>query len=74
LSGAVRREYERRVNSHALDETEEEAWQTVFASWLPGSGYQPDDRPCYELYHGDPTVEGKTGAFRCDLCLPVCAL
>jgi len=48
-----------------------DAWQTVFASWLPGSGYQPDDRPCYEIYRGDPTVDAKTRAFRCDLCLPV---
>jgi AraC family transcriptional regulator len=48
-----------------------EAWQSVFASWLPASGYQPDDRPCYELYRGDPSVDGKKGAFRCELCLPV---
>jgi AraC family transcriptional regulator len=47
------------------------AWERVFAAWLPGSGYQPDDRPCYELYRGDPTVDGAKGGFRCDLCLPV---
>jgi AraC family transcriptional regulator len=47
------------------------AWQSVFASWLPGSGYQPDDRPCYELYRGDPMVDGNARVFRCDLCLPV---
>jgi AraC family transcriptional regulator len=47
------------------------AWQSVFASWLPASGYQPDDRPCYELYRGDTAVEGPRGGFRCDLCLPV---
>ena len=46
-------------------------WMRVFASWLPGSGYQPDDRPCYELYRGDPMVDGKACVFRCDLCLPV---
>src|SRR5438093_1203785 len=48
-----------------------DAWQTVFASLLPGSGYQPDDRPCYELYRGDPDVDATTRTFRCDLCLPV---
>jgi AraC family transcriptional regulator len=48
-----------------------EAWETVFASWLPGSGYQPDDRLCYELYRADPGVDAKTRTFRCDLCLPV---
>ena len=47
------------------------AWESVFAAWLPGSGWQPDDRPCYELYRGNPMVAGKKGAFRCDLCLPV---
>jgi AraC family transcriptional regulator len=47
------------------------AWEQVFAAWLPGSGYQPDDRPCYELYGGDPTINGTQGSFRCDLCLPV---
>jgi len=49
----------------------EGAWDSVFAGWLPGSGYQPDDRPCYELYRGDPTVGGRPGVFRCELHLPV---
>jgi AraC family transcriptional regulator len=48
----------------------EGTWDRVFASWLPGSGYQPDDRPCYELYRGDPSVDGR-GTFRCELHLPV---
>jgi AraC family transcriptional regulator len=46
-------------------------WDRVFSSWLPNSGYQPDDRPCFELYRGDPTVGAKAGTFRCELCLPV---
>ncbi|MBI1847698.1 MAG: AraC family transcriptional regulator [Candidatus Rokubacteria bacterium] len=46
-------------------------WDRVFATWLPGSGWQPDDRPCFELYRGDPTVDEKAGSFRCDLLLPV---
>ena len=48
----------------------ESVWDRVFAGWLPGSGYQPDDRPCYELYRGDPSVDGR-GVFRCGLHLPV---
>ena len=48
----------------------ESAWDRVFATWLPGSGYQPDDRPCIEVYRG-PSVDATTGAFRCELCLPV---
>jgi AraC family transcriptional regulator len=30
------------------------AWNAVFGGWLPESGYQPADGPCYELYHGNP--------------------
>jgi len=26
----------------------EQAWNTVCGEWLPQSGYQPDDRPCFE--------------------------
>jgi transcriptional regulator GlxA family with amidase domain len=33
--------------------------------------WQPDDRPCYELYRGNPTVDATKGVFHCDLCLPV---
>jgi AraC family transcriptional regulator len=47
------------------------AWDALYRGWLPGSGYEPDDRPCFELYRGNPRVEGRPGAFRCDLCLPV---
>jgi AraC-like DNA-binding protein len=49
----------------------EGVWHDVFADWLPGSGYQPDDRACFETYRGAPPSGSKTGAFRCDLCLPV---
>ena len=49
----------------------ESAWHEVFADWLPESGYQPDDRACFETYRGAPPSDSKTDAFRCDLCLPV---
>src|SRR5262249_31699680 len=45
----------------------------AWAAWLPASGYQPDDRPCLEVYRGRTSAE-KTGIFSCDLCLPVRAL
>jgi len=48
----------------------EGVWDCVFARWLPGSGYEPDDRPCYEVYRGDPSVDGRD-VFRCELHLPV---
>ncbi len=31
----------------------EEAWQALMGGWLPESGYQPDDRMCYEVYLND---------------------
>lgn len=46
------------------------AWDRVYAQWLPTSGYQPDDRPCLELYRGD-AVDLTTGVVRCDLATPV---
>jgi AraC family transcriptional regulator len=31
-----------------------EAWDRLIGDWLPGSGYQPDDRLCYEVYLNNP--------------------
>ena len=31
-----------------------EAWDRLIGEWMPQSGYQPDDRPCYELYLNHP--------------------
>jgi AraC family transcriptional regulator len=45
-------------------------WDSVFRTWLPQSGFQPDDRPCFELYRGNPMVDDK-GTFRCELYMPV---
>jgi AraC family transcriptional regulator len=46
------------------------AWSTIMSGWLPASGYQPDDRLCYELFHNDCTThpEGKAIV---DICVPV---
>jgi AraC family transcriptional regulator len=47
----------------------------VYGVWLPESGYQPDDRQCYEKYiDTDPEAEmsdelGRT--FTVDICIPV---
>jgi AraC family transcriptional regulator len=46
-------------------------WDRVLSAWLPASGFEPDDRPCFEVYRGDPTIDGKKGTFRCELFLPV---
>ena len=52
------------------DDEYQEAWDWVFCNWLPESGYQPDDRPCFEMYHNDPKThpEGKSIV---DICIGV---
>jgi AraC family transcriptional regulator len=49
------------------------AWERFWTAWLPGSGYQPEDRPCLELR---PDFETSAGAnhVRCQLCLPIAPL
>jgi len=46
------------------------AWDTLFGSWLPQSGYQPDDRLCYELYQ-PPPEQHPEGKHVVDICIPV---
>jgi AraC family transcriptional regulator len=38
-----------------------DAWNAVYGGWLPESGYQPDERPCFETHLNDPEQhpEGK---------------
>ena len=48
----------------------QEAWDELVGEWLPQSGYQPDDRPCYELYRNDPKTHPE-GKFIVDICMPV---
>ena len=38
--------------------------------WLPESGYQPDDRLCYEIYLNDPTTNPQRKHI-VDICEPV---
>ena len=33
-----------------------DAWTSLYKGWLPESGFQPDDRPCFELYLNDPNT------------------
>lgn len=44
-----------------------QAWQWLYGEWFPGSGYQPDDKPCFEMYPEEP----KNGRFIVDICVPV---
>jgi len=46
------------------------AWDWVFGAWLPESGYLPDDRPSFEMYHNDPNTHPEDKAV-VDICIPV---
>jgi len=48
----------------------EKAWDMVYGVWLPESGYQPDDGPCYELYLNDPKEDPENKQI-VDICIPV---
>lgn len=46
------------------------AWSAVYGGWLPESGYQPDDRPALERFHGGPG-DHPEGKHCVDICVPV---
>lgn len=43
------------------------AWNWLYGKWFPDSGYQPDDKPCFEIYPEQP----KDGIFVVDICVPL---
>jgi AraC family transcriptional regulator len=45
----------------------QQAWDWIYGQWFPASGYQPDDKPCFEMYPEEP----KDGSFIVDICVPV---
>lgn len=45
----------------------QQAWDWVYGQWFPASGYQPDDKPCFEMYPEEP----RDGTFVVDICVPV---
>jgi len=47
-----------------------EAWDSVYRNWLPESGYQPDNKPSYEIYQNDQK-EHPEGIQIVDICVPV---
>lgn len=47
-----------------------EAWDMLMGRWLPESGFQPDDRLCYEICHNNPK-EHPENKFVVDICVPV---
>lgn len=51
-----------------------EAWSALLRDWLPSSGLQLDARPCFEYYPKDAACDPQTGAFECEICIPVVPL
>jgi AraC family transcriptional regulator len=50
------------------------AWDMLLRDWLPKSGLQLDARPFFEHYPVDGRYDSKTGAFSCNICVPVAPL
>lgn len=48
----------------------QDAWDTVCGGWLPDSGYQPVDGPCFEIYHNNHQ-EHPERKHIVDICVPV---
>lgn len=46
------------------------AYDLMFGAWLPQSGYEPDNFPCFEVYSNNPE-EQKNKTFEFDLYIPV---
>jgi AraC family transcriptional regulator len=51
-----------------------QTWERILREWLPASGYQLDARPFFEYYPVDATYDPKTGAFSCEICIPIARL
>lgn len=47
-----------------------EAWDAFYGRWLPESGFQPDDRMCYEVYLNDYRTHPQRKHV-IDICMPV---
>ena len=52
----------------------EQAWMALLRDWLPASGLQLDARPSFEYYSQNARYDPKTGAFECEICVPVIPL
>ena len=51
-----------------------DSWNSLLRDWLPASGMQLDARPCFEYYPANAAYDAETGAFECDICIPVVPL
>ncbi|HUD25647.1 MAG TPA: AraC family transcriptional regulator [Burkholderiaceae bacterium] len=51
-----------------------QTWSALLRDWLPSSGMQLDARPCFEYYPRDGQYDAGSGAFSCDIVIPVVPL
>ncbi len=49
------------------------AYRGLYGTWLPQSGFEPADSPCFEIYHSTPDDDPE-GHFVMDICMPVRAV
>jgi AraC family transcriptional regulator len=49
------------------------AWNWIYGKWMPESGFQPDDRPCYERCLNDPEAHPEK-LFELEIVAPVKSL
>jgi len=47
----------------------EQYWNELYTSWLPSSGYQPENKPPFEMYPADCSKQD--GSMVVDICMPV---
>ena len=52
------------------DDEFEAAWDFMYREWLPDSGFQPDDRPCFERYLNDAKLHPEKKHI-IEVCIPV---
>ena len=52
------------------DEEMEKAYKEIYSGWLPSSGYQPLEAPCYEIYYSTPDQNDKQ-IYIMDICMPI---
>ena len=50
------------------------AWKRLMRDWLPDSGYQLDGRPTFEHYWPGASFDLTTGAFECNIVIPLAPL
>lgn len=58
------------ANFELKDDEYEAAWNSIYSTWLPESGYQPDDKPPLEFYLNNPQ-DHPEGKHIVDICVPV---